>query len=368
MAKLTCWTKEDKEGDKYTTCLQGQKGYKKKPAPKKKKLVIKEKPKPVEIPKKKKLVIKPKPVEVPKRKKLIIKEKPKPAPKKKKLVVKPKPPTITITENPRDNVIPVSRALSYLPDSYTPTTKRINVGKDAPKPVKVEQPAPKKRKMVIKPKPAPAPVAPAPAPAPAPVATSSNKDKVLELLRKSNNFNTLDMIREIYYYNTDKKNPGGWEKMTTQELFKKQLQNIEKGKNPTSKDSFINIIEKSLKERADTSITEEEMNYRLDQLGIYERIRLPIVNIIKKELGMEVSRRLKSYNALPLVKAQVKRLKAESGSSELQDPITGNMRSYSGEARVNWFINRVKGIVSNTGEGEVAREREAFLKEQEKQR
>ena len=155
MAKLTCWTKEDKEGDKYTTCLQGQKGYKKKPAPKKKKLVIKEKPKPVEIPKKKKLVIKPKPVEVPKRKKLIIKEKPKPAPKKKKLVIKekPKPPTITITENPRDNVIPVSRALSYLPDSYTPTTKRINVGKDAPKPVKVEQPAPKKRKMVIKPKP-----------------------------------------------------------------------------------------------------------------------------------------------------------------------------------------------------------------------
>ncbi len=136
MAKLTCWTKEDKQGGKYTTCLEGQKGSKKKPAPQKKKLVIKEKP-----------------VEVPKRKKLIIKEKPKPAPKKKKLVVKPKPPTITITENPRDNVIPVSRALSYLPDSYTPTTKRINVGKDAPKPVKVEQPAPKKRKMVIKPKP-----------------------------------------------------------------------------------------------------------------------------------------------------------------------------------------------------------------------
>jgi len=225
MVKLTCWTKEDKDGDKYTTCLQGQKGYK---PPKKKKLVIKEKKveppkkkklvikeKPVEVPKKKKLVIKEKPVEVPKKKKLVIKEKPKPVevPKRKKLVIKEKkvaPPTITITENPRDNVIPVSRGLSYTPDSLKTTTKRINIGKDAPK---AEQPAPKKKKLVIKEK----KVEPVEDKA-EPVEDDS---KIKILLDKYPNEATI--IGDIWRKSMYRRNPSGFKKMTSAELYEKHL-------------------------------------------------------------------------------------------------------------------------------------------------
>lgn len=67
--KPECYTKKRNDGSNYTTCIEGQKKEKPRPfikmvsfdKPKKKKLVIKEKPPPA--PKKKKLVIKVKPVE-----------------------------------------------------------------------------------------------------------------------------------------------------------------------------------------------------------------------------------------------------------------------------------------------------------------
>lgn len=82
--KLTCWTRPKNDGGKYTTCKEGQK--KKKPPAK-------------------------------------------PAPKKKKkLIIKRKAPPITITENPRDNLIPVKgRGLSYVPDKYVPTARLIKL-------------------------------------------------------------------------------------------------------------------------------------------------------------------------------------------------------------------------------------------------
>jgi len=55
---------------------------------------------------------------------------------KAKAPAKPKAPKITITENPKDNVIPVSRTLSSVPDSYKPTVKKIKIGKEPAKPKK----------------------------------------------------------------------------------------------------------------------------------------------------------------------------------------------------------------------------------------
>jgi hypothetical protein len=77
-----CYTKKNKNGGNYTTCVDGKgKQLREKDKPKKKKLVLKEPAK--AAPKKKKLVLKEPAKAAPKKKKLVLKEPAKAAPKKK---------------------------------------------------------------------------------------------------------------------------------------------------------------------------------------------------------------------------------------------------------------------------------------------
>tara|TARA_R110002012_G_scaffold5225_1_gene24071 strand:- start:903 stop:1751 length:849 start_codon:yes stop_codon:yes gene_type:complete len=125
MPKLTCFTKEKKNGGKYTTCLEGQKKPKAKAKAKAKEPAFsfgdvmgkvgggtKEKG---------------------------YREPAKPKPKKKKLIIvkaKPKVPKITITEAPKKKKLIIKQVDK--PTPYKPTVKKINVGKEPAKPKKTD--------------------------------------------------------------------------------------------------------------------------------------------------------------------------------------------------------------------------------------
>ena len=123
MPKLTCFTKEKKNGGKYTTCLEGQKKPKAKAKAKAKEPAFsfgdvmgkvgggtKEKG---------------------------YREPAKPKPKKKKLIIvkaKPKVPKITITEAPKKKKLIIKQVDK--PTPYKPTVKKLKIGKEPAKPKK----------------------------------------------------------------------------------------------------------------------------------------------------------------------------------------------------------------------------------------
>lgn len=102
---------------------------------------------------------------------------------KAKAPAKPKAPKITITEAPKEKK-ETSKPVDK-PTPYKPTVKKINVGKEPAKPK---------------------------------VANSSN---IVELLKKYPNEATI--IGDIWKKTIDRKNPSGFKKMTTIELYEKHL-------------------------------------------------------------------------------------------------------------------------------------------------